>query len=209
MTTDETLAATGRVCSTTRLYHYFLNPSTAIDSVLVQGLVPLSQQKITARGRARVRAWVDRTLRLYFMRRLLLRHVKAHLGQKPTNSGLFLTPIDFRLIPGSLLEGRTRVAVPVEAIEAAQAGIIWVEDEQRIIRPLSPEALEEAAQKWPASAVQEWFNKNPRMMFFYVPQVMTFQGRLTVDQAWIEPGDQQAPSAGPDDPQGTAALSVK
>jgi hypothetical protein len=183
-----------RVCSTTRMFHYFLNPAAPIESVIAEGLVPFSEQKITARGRARVKAWIERTLRLYYMRRLFAPYVKERLGRKMPNSGLFLTPIDFDLIPGSRLERRARVAVPFEVIDPDLAGLTWVEQEERVIRPFGPEALEEAAEKWPAASVREWFAKNPRMMFFYVPQVMTVQGRIAVEREWVELAGERKPT---------------
>lgn len=49
----------------------------------------------------------------------------------------------------------------------------WVDDESRVVRPATPESLDEAARAWPAQRVLEW-------LFFYVPQVFTYQDHIAV-----------------------------
>jgi|GEM_PF-4424800 len=61
---------------------------------------------------------------------------------------------------------------------------------QRTVLPLTPSALERAAKTWTADLVTAWFNRNPQMMFYYVPQVAVFpENGIAVLPEWVEHGD--------------------
>lgn len=165
------------VCSTTHLYHYMLGGETHLDSILAGGLQPASAFPESERWK--------QTESLY--RNLYAALMEPVLKRPFTNSGVFLSPVDFRAIPGHKMARLGRIAVPVGAIEPAEAAISWVQDEQRVVLPFSPQALQEAAAIWPAEMVEAWFGKNPNMLFFYVPQVATFQtGGIPVRPEWVE-----------------------
>lgn len=185
------------VCSTEKVYHYLLDPPATerdveivVDSLLKEGLVPLSDQDPAGR----VPEVAERLRLLEFIYDQIARPV---LGRPYANSGVFLSPVDFRLMAGHdlpLIQGRPmaslpRFAVPVAELDPDQAILTWVEGGEageRAVRRLGPAALAEAAEKWPASRVREWFGRDLTKMFFYVPQVMTYQGRVPLRPEWLE-----------------------
>jgi len=66
-----------------------------------------------------------------------------------------------------------------------------------VVFPLTKENLEQTAELWTPEMVREWFAKNPRMMFYYVPQVACYQeGGIPVDPAWVEPPPGEEPPRG-------------
>lgn len=104
-----------------------------------------------------------------------------------TNSGVFLTPIDFRLMTGSPLSRHTRITIPLEAVDPDYSTLTYVLNDERVVLPLSVENLEQAALLWPEQRVREWFGKNPNMIFFYVPQVAVYrEGGISICPEWIE-----------------------
>lgn len=178
-----------RVCATDRLFHYLLNAADAEaerevrERVLAGGLRPLSDFPESERWQ-RIQAMLPGFFEL------LYRLFAEPVLQRPyTNSGVFLTPIDFRRLPGSLLYARARFAVPLDAVDQAQAVVTWEWEGQRVSRPLSPESLEEAAGLWTADRVREWFGKDQSRLFYYVPQAAVYQdGGIRMRPEWWEPG---------------------
>jgi hypothetical protein len=91
------------------------------------------------------------------------------------NSGVFLTPIDFRRVPGTILTDRPRVSVPVDAVDPEWAVLTYEWRGERVSRRLSREALADAAALWGVEDIRRWFGRDPQRLFFYVPQVVTYQ----------------------------------
>ena len=103
------------------------------------------------------------------------------------NAGVFVSPIDFRLLPESIMFDKTRVRIPVARIDPAYACLTYVLDDERISLPFSPENLRRAAEIWTAEMVTEWFAKDRSKIFFYVPQLAVYQpGGIRVEPADIE-----------------------
>ncbi|MEW6047206.1 MAG: hypothetical protein AB1609_12095 [Bacillota bacterium] len=168
-----------QACSTDRLYHYLLDPAPdVLDGIRTHGLLPLSHQPRTA-GRGFEE-------RLAFYRALYVEWAQQLIGRPYENSGIFLTPIDFRLLSHPSMARCPRVTVPLQALDRELSFLTWVEGESRVVRPLSREGLEEAARRWPADQVIQWFGRIRTMLFFYVPQVVTYQARIVVQPDWIE-----------------------
>jgi hypothetical protein len=102
--------------------------------------------------------------------------------QRPyQRSGVFVTPIDFRLLPGSLLEQRARLTIPVDRIDPSAAVVTWSIDDERVSRPFGRESLEEAASLWDAELMSGWFGRDRTRLFFHVPQVATYQPRVATE----------------------------
>jgi hypothetical protein len=101
--------------------------------------------------------------------------------QKPyTNSGIFLSPIDFQLAPGTLLHSKSRIRVPISRLDPDYSVLTYVLEEQRVVLPLTGENLVETARLWTEAMIRTWFAKDPNRMFFYVPQIAAYQGRIAV-----------------------------
>ena len=170
-----------RVLSTTHLFHYALAADADLATVAAEGLRPLSDFPESKRWRA-----IEEQAPGFF--ELLYRAVAEPVLARPyERSGIFLTPIDFRRLPGSLLERRARLRIPIERIDAAAAVVTWELDGERVSRPFGAESIEEAAGLWDADLVTAWFGRDRSRLFFHVPQVATYQPRVST-----EPGDVEA-----------------
>lgn len=164
------------VCRTDTLYHYLLGGDEALPGILSRGLLPLSAFPDSER-------W-QKAEPLY--RDLYAQWAEPLLGPF-RNSGVYFTPIDFRQLPGSYLYNRTRIAIPVAEFPAERALLTYELEGRRTIVPLTSEALEQAAAIWSADLVKAWFARNPRMSFYYVPQVAVFpEGPVAVQPSWVE-----------------------
>lgn len=171
-----------KVCRNDRLFHYLLGGEDNLPLILEQGLLPLSCFP-------KSEAWRRLEEMLPGFYRAIYETFAQPLLKRPyTHSGVFFTPIDFRLMPDSLLTRRARIAVPLQALDAGSAALTYVLDEERAVLPLSEAHMEQTAALWPAAMVREWFARNPQMMFFYVPQVAVYQeGGISVRPEWVEP----------------------
>ena len=170
-----------KVCRNDHLFHYLLGGEENLPTILERGLLPLSAFPES-------KAWrrLEETLPGFYQ---TIYEVigKPVLKQPYTNSGVFLTPIDFRLMPAAPLSGNTRITIPLEAIDSGYSTLTYVLNDERAVLPLSAENLEQAAVLWPEHMVREWFGKNPHMIFFYVPQVAVYrEGGIPVCPEWIE-----------------------
>lgn len=169
------------IVSTTHLFHYALVAEADFDAIVREGLRPLSDFPDGDRWRE-----IEEHAPGFFER--LYGLVAEPVLRRPyERSGIFLTPVDFRELPGSLLHGRPRLRIPVERIEAGSAVLTWERDEGRVSLPFSPEALERAGREWDADQVESWFGRDRTRLFFHVPQVAAYQPRVTID-----PGDVEA-----------------
>lgn len=166
------------VVSRTHLFHYALQEDADLDPIVRDGLRPLSDFPDGERWRA-----IEAELPGFF-EQLYARLAEPVLGVPYANSGVFLTPIDFRELPGSLLHERARLRIPVERVDASRAVLTWEADGPRVVLPLGAEALARAAAEWDAERVTAWFGRDRTRLFFHVPQVAAYGGRIPV-----EPGD--------------------
>ena len=109
--------------------------------------------------------------------------------QRPyANSGIFVTPINFRLLPESIMHAKPRFNIPVERLDPGQSVLTYVQADERISLPFSDENLQASAALWDADMVTEWFGIDNTKVFFYVPQVAAYQGRIDVSMADYDPG---------------------
>lgn len=158
------------VCSTDTLYHYLLNPdTTSVSSMLENGLRPLSDFPESPRWKQIESAYPG-----FF--KWLYGEFAAPVLKKPyDNSGIFLSPIDFRRMPASFMQAKPRFNVPLERIDPKWAVLTYVVEEQRHSYALSPETLSKTAELWDEEMVARWFGVDSHRLFFYVPQVVTYQ----------------------------------
>jgi hypothetical protein len=169
------------VCSAERLYHYLLGDNADLASILDQGLLPLSSRQDSSRWKE-IEAW-----RPGFYRKIYEDFAMPVLHVPFTNSGVFLTPIDFRSMPTGRLRERPRFTIPLDVVDPAASALTYVLAGRRVVRSLSPDTLEEASAIWSEELVRAWFGKDPSMVFYYVPQVAAYQeGGIRVRPEWLE-----------------------
>jgi hypothetical protein len=170
-----------QVCRTDRLYHYLINGEEALSAILAAGLLPLSAMPESPRWQQLA------SVRPGFYRDLYAQFAEPVIRRPYSNSGIFLTPIEFRLLPGLALATALRIAVPLAAIERESAALTYEGGGERVILPLTPETLLETARQWPAEVVRAWFGRDRSKIFFHVPQVAAYQeGGIPVSPEWVE-----------------------
>lgn len=168
------------VVSTTHLFHYAVVAEADFDAILREGLRPLSDFPDGDRWQE-----IERHAPGFFEQ--LYAFVAEPVLDRPyERSGIFLTPIDFRLLPGTLLHERSRLRIPVERIEEGSAVLTWDRGEGRVRIPFGPEALERARSEWDADEIRSWFGRDRTKLFFHVPQVAAYQPRIDVVVADVE-----------------------
>jgi len=169
-----------KVCATTHAFHTFLNPHDGqLESVFEKGLRPLSDFPESERWQQIQQAMPGFFENLYEM-------IAKPVLQKPySNSGVFISPIDFQLLPNSIMHNRTRIKIPFSRIDPEYAVLTYVLNEERITLPLTEENLSKTAEIWTDTLVTEWFGKDQSKIFFYVPQIATYQP----DGIHVEAGD--------------------
>ena len=170
------------VCSTTHLFHYLFNPNEeTLNSFLQDGIRPLSDFPDSER-------WQELETYMPGFYENLYNMMAKPLIQKPyTNSGIFITPIDFRLLPDTYLHDKPRFRIPVERIKPDVTVISYVLNEERLSLPFNIKNRQKVADLWDAKMVQEWFAKDNTKVFFYVPQVAAYQGHIDVAMNEYEP----------------------
>ena len=109
------------------------------------------------------------------------------LGRPYENSGVFVTPIDFRVITGTYLSDKPRYRIPIDRIVGADAVITYVIDDERVNLSFGHESLERTSGIWDEAMIRDWFGRDQTKVFFYVPQVATYQGRIVVGPDDFEP----------------------
>lgn len=159
-----------QVCSSEYLFHTLLNQQEDLtESILREGLRPLSDFPESKRWQQTQSEFPGFFEKIYDV-------IARPVLQRPyLHSGVFLSPIDFQLLPDSILHNRARVRIPVSRIDSGCACLTYVLDGERVSLPLSTETLREAASVWTADLVKQWFGKDQSMVFFYVPQVAVYQ----------------------------------
>ena len=174
------------VCSTTHLYHYLFNPAEeVVVGIYRDGLRPLSDFPESER-------WQELEAQMPGFYKNLYEMIAADVLKKPySNSGVFISSIDFHQLPGTYLFDKPRFAIPIVRIQPDDAVITYVIDEERQTYPFSEEVLQQVAEYWVEEQVREWFGKDNTKVFFYVPQVAVYQGSIPVSPDDLE----QAPGA--------------
>jgi hypothetical protein len=169
------------VCSPTHLFHYMFNPDQdALDSFLQNGIRPLSDFPESER-------WKQLEEHMPGFYEDLYKMMAEPLLQKPyPNSGIFITPIDFRLLPGTYLNDKPRFRIPFERIDPEMTVITYVLDDERVVLPFAFENLENIVSLWDEELVRRWFAVDKTKVFFYVPQVASYQGQIMVFQEDFE-----------------------
>lgn len=171
-----------QVCSTEYVYHALLNTGDEIiSSILENGLRSLSDFPESER-------WQQINAQLPGFFENLYEMVALPVLQKPyMNAGVFVSPIDFRLLPESLMYNKTRVKIPVSRIDPEYASLTYVWEGERISLPFTAENRQRVAELWTADLVTEWFAKDNTKIFFYVPQIAVYQPcGIRVEEADIE-----------------------
>ncbi|MHB9146559.1 MAG: hypothetical protein ACYC5Y_14670 [Symbiobacteriia bacterium] len=105
-----------------------------------------------------------------------------------SNSGVFLTPIDFRVLPDLPLARMARIAIPAEAIDADRSSLTYELEGRRLVLPVSAATLAETARLWPEPVVRQWFGRIRNMLFYHLPQVAVYVDEgIRVLREWVEP----------------------
>ena len=174
-----------QVCSTEFVFHALLNTGDEIiDSILTNGLRPLSDFPESER-------WQQINSQMPGFFENLYEMIAKPVLQKPyMNAGVFVSPIDFHLLPDSFMHDKTRVKIPISRINPEFACLTYVLDEERISLLLTPENMQKTAELWAADMVNKWFAKDNSKIFFYVPQIAVYQaGGIPVQQTDIQFGE--------------------
>ena len=159
-----------RVCETEYVYHALLNPEfSKVEAIVKNGLRPLSDFPNSER-------WKQLEEHMPGFYKNLYEAIAQPVIKKPySNSGIFVTTIDFQKIPDSFMNNKTRIKIPITSLDPAYCVLTYVLNEERLSLELNPENLEKAAEIWTAEMVQEWFAKDNSKIFYYVPQVAVYQ----------------------------------
>jgi hypothetical protein len=162
-------------CSTTHLFHYFFSDDTSAREAMERdGLRPLSDFPDSER-------WQQLEAQMPgFYRNLYGMIAEPVLGRPYENSGVFITPIDFRVVLGTYLSDKPRYRIPIDRISGSDAVITYVIDDERSNLPFTSEHLTSVSELWDEAMIRDWFGRDQTKVFFYVPQVATYQGRITV-----------------------------
>ena len=168
-------------CSTTHLFHYFFSEDTSSRVAMeTDGLRPLSDFPDSERWQQLEAQMPGFYLNLYEMIAMPV------LGRPYENSGVFVTPIDFRVVTGTYLSDKPRYSIPIDRIVGSDAVITYVIDDERVNLPFTPENLAAASSIWDEAKIREWFGRDQTKVFFYVPQVAAYQGPITVSAGDFE-----------------------
>jgi len=165
------------VCSSTHLFHYMFNPDQdSMDSFLQNGIRPLSDFPESER-------WKQLEEQMPGFYENLYQMIAKPVLQKPySNSGIFITPIDFRLLPDTYLFDKPRFRFPISRVDPKFTVLTYVLENERIALPFTVENLENNAKIWDAEKVMRWFAIDKTKVFFYVPQIAAYQGKIDITQ---------------------------
>ena len=159
-----------RICSTEYVYHALLNPEfDKVESILNNGIRPLSDFPESDR-------WKQIEEHMPGFYKKLYEGIAQPIIQKPySNSGIFVTTIDFQKLPDSFMNNKTRIKIPIKQLDPSYCVLTYVISEERVSLELTQENLEKAAEIWTANMVRKWFAKDNTKIFYYVPQVAVYQ----------------------------------
>ncbi len=171
-----------QVCSTQFAFHALLSPKEGIiESILASGLRPLSDFPDSERWRA-IEAFLPG-----FFEKLYYECAQPVIHKPYLNSGIFLSSIDFQRIPGSLMHNKTRIKIPLARIDPDYAAMTYELDSRRVALPLTEQNLQATAELWTDALVKDWFGRDQNRLFYYVPQIATYQpGGIPVEPVDIE-----------------------
>ncbi|MCP5097780.1 MAG: hypothetical protein GY943_19710, partial [Chloroflexi bacterium] len=109
-----------QVCSTEFVYHALFNPQDGmVESILENGLRPLSDFPESERWQ-QIQAEIPG-----FFETLYNNFAKPVIQRPYQNAGVFVSPIDFRLLPGTYLHDKTRFRIPISRIDPATACLTY------------------------------------------------------------------------------------
>lgn len=168
------------VCRTDCVYHYLINDDSVADSIIQNGLLPLSSFPESPRWKL-----INQHLPGVF-ESLYTLFAEPILKKPYTNSGIFLTPIDFHQMTDLPIATCTRLSIPTSAIDADSASLTYELGGQRVVLAFDTQALREVQTQWTEDMVRAWFGRDNSRMFFYVPQVVTYQDRIPISADWVQ-----------------------
>ena len=159
-----------RVCSTEYVYHALMNPEfDKVETIIKGGLRPLSDFPDSDR-------WQQLEKQMPGFYKNLYASIAQSIVNKPyTNSGIFVTPIDFQNLPASMMNSKSRFKIPVARLDPEYCVVTYVIQEERVSLPLTSANLKKVAEIWTAAMVQTWFAKDLSKIFYYVPQIAVYQ----------------------------------
>jgi len=159
-----------RVCSIDYVYHALLNPEfDKVEAILKDGLRPLSDFPDSDR-------WQELEKHMPGFYQNLYANIAEPIINKPySNSGIFVTPIDFQKLPASIMNNKSRFKIPITRLDPDYCVLTYVIQDERVSLPFTPANLEKTAEIWTADMVQTWFAKDLSKMFYYVPQIAVYQ----------------------------------
>jgi hypothetical protein len=180
------IAEAGRVvsdvCATGFLFHYLFDVSQELHASIIRlGLRPLSDFPESRRWHAIAGELPG------FFERLYHDWAAPVLGLPYRNSGVFLTPIDYRRLPDHFMGPKPRVRVPLGRIVPTHAVLTYEWRGRRIRLPVTREHLAATAERWTAERIRRWFGRDQTRLFYFVPQVVTYQpGGVSVEPGGFE-----------------------
>ena len=159
-----------RVCSTEYVYHALMNPEfDKVETIIKGGLRSLSDFPDSDR-------WQQLEKQMPGFYKNLYASIAQPIINKPyTNSGIFVTPIDFQKLPTSMMNSKSRFKIPVAQLDPEYCVVTYVIQEERVSLPLTSANLKKVAEIWTAAMVQTWFAKDLSKIFYYVPQIAVYQ----------------------------------
>ncbi len=169
------------VCSTTHVFHYMINPEmNEVQTFLENGIRPLSDFPESARWQQIHKHMPDFYENLYYL------IAQPILLSPYSNSGIFVTPIDFRKLPGTELQLSPRFKIPLDRLDPQWTVVTYVLFDERISMPFDLDVMKEVSRTWKEDLVRKWFGIDRTKLFFYVPQVAAYQGKIEVYEADFE-----------------------
>lgn len=175
------MTATGP-CRTDVVFHYLLGGPGRAAEIIENGLRPLSDFPTSER-------WLQiQAEQPGMFEQLYERFAEQVIGRPYENSGVFVTPIDFRRMPGSALESVERFAIPVGSLDPGWTALMYELEGRRRSLPFTRDHLEETSELWTADLIATWFARDPSRAFYHVPQVMCYQpGGIAIDPSHHQP----------------------
>jgi len=103
-------------------------------------------------------------------------------------SGIFVTPIDFRLLPGTFLQDKPRINIPIDRLDPEWTVLTYVLDEERVSLPYTPDTLKGTAKIWDEDLVRRWFADSAKCTLHLAPSTCYANGFITMTPSYSCPG---------------------